>query len=94
MYSISFAYYKPITDGFEHWLQLISLLATMVNMIIGMLLKIPSDSLSSSVDTALDGAVITAIIMAANIAVVALMAGKYMFVKNILKRYIKKTWLK
>ncbi|XP_031561218.1 putative leucine-rich repeat-containing protein DDB_G0281931 [Actinia tenebrosa] len=78
IYAVLFAYYKPITDTFEHWLQLTSLLATMVNMIVGMLLKIPSDSLSSSVNTHVDEAFVTAVLMIANVAVIAIMAVNYM----------------
>ena len=41
LYTVLFASYQPISDRFEHWLQLVSLLATCVNMNVGMLLKIP-----------------------------------------------------
>ncbi|XP_031557714.1 uncharacterized protein LOC116294287 [Actinia tenebrosa] len=78
LYAVLFAYYKPITDTFEHWLQLTSLLATMVNMIVGMLLKIPSDSLSSSVNTQVDEVFVTVLLMIANIVVIAIMVVRYM----------------
>lgn len=40
LYTVLFACYKPITDSFEHWLQLISLMASSVNFSVGMLLKV------------------------------------------------------
>ena len=40
LYTGLFACYKPITDSFEHWLQLISLMASSVNFSVGMLLKV------------------------------------------------------
>lgn len=40
LYTVLFACYKPITDSSEHWLQLISLMASSVNFSVGMLLKV------------------------------------------------------
>lgn len=40
LYTVLFAFYKPITDPSEHWLQLISLMASSVNFSVGMLLKV------------------------------------------------------
>ena len=40
LYTVLFAFYKPITDPSEHWLQLISLMASSVNLSVGMLLKV------------------------------------------------------
>ena len=40
LYTVLFAWYKPIKDSFEHWLQLISLMASSVNFTVGMLLKV------------------------------------------------------
>ena len=40
LYTILFAWYKPIKDSSEHWLQLISLMASSVNFTVGMLLKV------------------------------------------------------
>ncbi|XP_031564441.1 putative leucine-rich repeat-containing protein DDB_G0281931 [Actinia tenebrosa] len=76
-YSISFAYFKPMTDVFEHWLQLTSLLATLVNMIVGTLLVTQNEG-SSATGEALDGAVIKVLLIGANAAVVAIMAARYL----------------
>ena len=40
LYTVLFAFYEPITDSSEHWLQLISLMASSVNFSVGMLLKV------------------------------------------------------
>ena len=40
LYTVLFAWYKPIKDSSEHWLQLISLMASSVNFTVGMLLKV------------------------------------------------------
>lgn len=40
LYTVLFACYKPITESSEHWLQLISLMASSVNFSVGMLLKV------------------------------------------------------
>lgn len=40
LYSVLFVFYKPITDPSEHWLQVISLMASSVNFSVGMLLKV------------------------------------------------------
>ena len=74
LYSITFAYFKPMTDVFEHWLQLTSLLATLVNMIVGILLVTQNGELTES-GGASDGAVIKVLLIGANAAVVAIMGG-------------------
>ena len=40
LYTVLFTCYKPITDPSEHWLQLMSLMASSVNFTVGMLLKV------------------------------------------------------
>jgi hypothetical protein len=75
LYSVLFALHKPIEDSFEHWLQLVSLMASSVNFTIGMLMKIPQEDTSSDVNKT-DELAITILLMTANIAVVAIVAGK------------------
>lgn len=74
LYSVMFALYKPIDDSFEHWLQLASLMASSVNFSAGMLMKIPQDETSSGVNK-IDGIAITVLLMIANVAVIAIVAG-------------------
>lgn len=76
IYSILVAYYKPIRDTFEHWLQLVSLVANFITMNVGMLLKIPTEEDSSSSFGERDSIVVSVILVATNVTVIALMAGK------------------
>lgn len=76
LYSILFAFCKPMNDTFEHWLQLISLMASSVNLTIGMLLQIPKNEISSGVNQEVDDLIITIILVSSNVLVVAIVAGK------------------
>ena len=76
IYCILVAYYKPINDTFEHWLQLISLGATFVTMNVGILLRIPSDGTSSGSLGERDSVFVSVVLIAVNITVVGLMVGK------------------
>jgi hypothetical protein len=75
LYSVLFAYYKPIEDTFEYWLQLASLMASSVNFTIGMLMKIPSDETSSGINDQADTLMVTVLLVAANVFVLLLVAG-------------------
>ncbi|KAL9974051.1 hypothetical protein ACROYT_G011041 [Oculina patagonica] len=79
IYTILVAYYKPIRDTFEHWLQLVSLVANFITMNVGMLLKIPTEEDSSGSFGERDSAFVSAILVAVNVTVVALMAVHYMY---------------
>ena len=71
------AYYKPISDKLEHWLQLISLLATFVTMNVGMLLKIPAEeAYSSGLVQMRDSMFVSVVLVAVNVTVVGLIVGK------------------
>lgn len=76
IYSILLAYYKPIRDTFEHWLLLVSLVANFITMNVGMLLKIPTEESSSSSFGERESTFLSVILVAVNVAVIALMAGK------------------
>ncbi|XP_031566998.1 uncharacterized protein LOC116301966 [Actinia tenebrosa] len=77
VYAVVFALYKPIEDKFEHWLQMVSLLATSVNFTVGMLLKIPLEETSSSISSETDALIVTVVLMAANVVVIGLIAVSY-----------------
>ena len=77
LYTILFASYQPISDRFEHWLQLMSLLATVANMNVGMLLKIPEENISSGVKTELEGTAITVLLVSVNLLVTGMIAGEW-----------------
>ncbi|XP_078356152.1 uncharacterized protein LOC144640962 [Oculina patagonica] len=78
LYTVLFACYKPIKDSSEHWLQLISLMASSVNFTVGMLLKIPDEVISSAVTKEVDDVLITVLLVAANILVIAVIAVQYL----------------
>ena len=75
LYTVLFASYQPISDQFEHWLQLVSLLATCTNMNVGMLLKIPEENISSGIQTEVEGTGITVILVAVNLLVTGMIVG-------------------
>ena len=76
LYAVLFASYQPISDRFEHWLQLVSLMATCANMNVGMLLRIPDQETSSGgLGTDEDSAVITVLLLLVNTVVTAMVVG-------------------
>ena len=76
-YAVLFASYQPISDRFEHWLQLVSLMATCANLNVGMLLKIPDQEISSGLGTQGDSTVITALLLLVNTVVTGMIVGKW-----------------
>ena len=77
LYTVVFAHYKPVSDTFEYWLQLVSLLATSVNMSVGMLLKIPAQVVvTSNVSSQLESVGIAVLFVANNLFVTLIIVGK------------------
>lgn len=77
LYTVVFAQYKPVTDSFEHWLQLASLVTTSVNMSVGMLLKIPAQAaVSSHVATQLESIGVSILLVANNVFVTSMIFGE------------------
>ncbi|XP_078358133.1 uncharacterized protein LOC144642903 [Oculina patagonica] len=76
-YAVLFASYQPISDRFEHWLQLVSLMATCANMNVGMLLKIPDQDISSGLGTEGDSTAITALLLLVNTVVTGMIVVRY-----------------
>ena len=77
LYAVLFASYQPISDRFEHWLQLVSLMATCANMNVGMLLKIPEQEISSGIGTESESVVVTILLVLANLLVTGMVVGKH-----------------
>ena len=75
LYTVLFASYKPINDRFERWLQITSLLATCA-MNIGLVLKIPEESISFGLKTEVEGTGITAILISVNVFVLGMIVGR------------------
>ena len=65
------AYFKPMKDKFEHWLQMLSLLAIFFNLLAAVTLMIPYDDTSGHRETAM-----TVFIISINVSVVILAGGK------------------
>jgi hypothetical protein len=61
---------------FEHWLHLGSLMATMANQFMAMLLKIPTERDSNLVDVESDSIGVTVMLVFANVFVVTIIAGR------------------
>ena len=72
-YAVYFAHAQPIPHVFDKWLHLGSLMATMANQFMAMLLKIPAES--SLVDEEDDSFGITLFLIFVNIFVVVIIAG-------------------
>ena len=75
LYAILFAYYKPIHDKFEHWLQLLSLASTSATLNVALLLKIPQHELSDSVGQVSDSVGVIVLLVLANTLVTAVAIG-------------------
>ena len=76
IYTILVAYFKPIRDTFEHWLQLVALIANFVTLNVGMLLKIPIDEVSLESQRERDSNFVSVILVVVNVTVIAVVAGK------------------
>ena len=76
LYTVLFAHYQPVSDRFEHWLHLVSLLATCANMNVGMLLKIPVDNISSGLNTDAEPIGISVLLVSVNLLVVGMIVGE------------------
>ena len=76
VYSVIFAHHKPIDDTFEYWLQMSSLVATLANLLVGMLIKIPVDEVPSGLVTAVDSVGVTGLVIFANLIVIVIVVGK------------------
>lgn len=68
--------FRPITDRFEDYLQMMSLLVTSFNLAIGVLLKMPSDKVTGSVDQTLDKVGLGILLLVTNALVISVVLGK------------------
>ena len=75
-YTILYALFKPIPDAFEYWLQMSSLAVTFVNLMIGLMLKIPDENIVSAADREFDAAITAVLLVAANFLVTTIAFGK------------------
>ena len=75
-YAILYAQYKPIPDRFEYFLQLASLLMTLANTCIGMMLKVDQNALLDKDRKIMDSMITTVLLVTANVMVIVLVAGE------------------
>lgn len=87
LYTILHALYKPIPNLFEYWLQLTSLFVTFINLMVGLILKIPDDNIVAAADKQFDALVTSILLTTANFSVTAMIAGivkvRYFGIKGI-----------
>lgn len=75
LFAIVYAFRKPIRDEFEDKLQLTSLLVIFLNLGIGVILKIPKESVPSDVDQYVDSLLVNILVVGANVLVIVLVVG-------------------
>lgn len=83
-----YAFRKPIRDEFEDKLQLTSLLVIFLNLGIGVILKIPKESVPSDVDQYVDSLLVNILVVGANVLVIVLVVGMSI---NLLTSFISTT---
>ena len=76
LYAILYALYKPIPDTFEYWLQMASLTVTFVNLMIGLMLKIPDGNITTVANKNLDDVITIVLLLFANFLVTAIVIGE------------------
>lgn len=80
LFAVAFAFRKPIRDDFEDKLQLTSLLVIFLNLGIGVILKISTESVPSDVDKYLDCLLVNILVVGVNVLVILLVVGRYLAV--------------
>ena len=77
LFAIAFVFRKAIRDEFEDKLQLTSLPVIFLNLGIGVILKIPKESVASDVDQYVDPLLVNILVVGANVLVILLIVGMY-----------------
>jgi len=76
MYGIVFAWVKPLQDVMENRLMTTSLAVTVVNLVIGVLSKIPAENITGWIGPQTDDLFFKILVFAANSLVIGLVVGK------------------
>ena len=76
IYTVFFAYKKPMVDPFENELMLSSLTVTFVNLVLGAVSRIPKENMPSQIDKYMDHIVFEALVFGANSLVIGLLVGE------------------
>ena len=77
LYGMLFAFKRPIAEPFENNLMVSSLAVTFVNLVIGVVSRIPVESAQSSLDSYMDHIMFNALVFGANFLVIAILVGKH-----------------
>lgn len=76
MYGIVFAWVKPLQDVMENRVMTTSLAVTVVNLVIGVLSKIPAENITGWIGPQTDDLIFKILVFAANSLVIGLVVGK------------------
>ncbi|XP_068756646.1 uncharacterized protein [Montipora capricornis] len=90
LHGMFFAYKRPIADPFENNMMVSSLAVTFVNLVIGVVSRIPAERAQSLVDSYMDHIMFNALVFGANFLVIGILAVQYL---RYLCRFIKE-WRK
>ena len=80
MYGIVFAWVKPLQDVMENRLMTTSLAVTVVNLVIGVLSKIPAENITGWIGPRTDNLIFKILVFAANSLVIGLVVGKIILI--------------
>lgn len=80
--------FRPIPNRFEDYLQMTSLLVTSFNLLIGVLLKIPSDDVTGNVDAKNENGALGILLLMINALVISIVFGKFGLYTVSYKYYI------
>ncbi|KAL9962149.1 hypothetical protein ACROYT_G031228 [Oculina patagonica] len=90
MYGIVFAWVKPLQDETENRLMTTSLAVTVVNLVIGVVSRIPAENITSWNETDTDALVFKMLVFAANSLVIGLLVVQYVLhLKGYLQEWRK-----
>lgn len=81
-FAMLYARFRPITDRFEDYLQMLSLLVTSIDLSIGVLLKMPTDDIAGSLDTSRDNEGLGVLLLVTNGLVISVVFGKKTYFEN------------
>ena len=91
MYGMLFTYVRPIQDEFENRLMTTFLAATVVNLAIGAVSRIPAENIPVSIDPHSETVLFKILVLGANTLVIGLLVGRIILSSIIIK---KNHWFK
>ncbi|XP_032227807.2 uncharacterized protein LOC116611540 [Nematostella vectensis] len=79
VYAVFFCHFQPMKYTSDHWLQLSTLMVTMVNGQIAMLLRLPVDEVPPEIDREVDSVGVLALVLMGNLLVAFIAAGSLLY---------------